>query len=72
MNPVVSVEVSADSYPEDVEDGEVVVDLDGIADLVGVEEARGVEVFKVVGVLETVEDADENSAIISRVKLTTQ
>ena len=87
MNPVVSViskkvlsVEDSDSYPEDEEDldsngidGLVgVVDLVGVADLIGVVELLGVVDLEAVGVVETVEDKDENSEIISRIRVTTK
>ena len=85
MNPVVSAiskKVSSvedsDSYPEVEEDLDEVEDLNGdcidvgVVDLVGVVELLGVVDLEAVGVVETMEDEDENSEIISRIRVTTK
>ena len=81
MNPVVSViskkvlsVEDSDSYPEDEEDldSNGIDGLVGVADLIGVVELLGVVDLEAVGVVETVEDEDENSEIISRIRVTTK
>ena len=81
MNPVVSViskkvlsVEDSDSYPEDEEDldSDGIDGLVGVVDLVGVVELLGVVDLEAVGVVETMEDEDENSEIISRIRVTTK